>query len=47
LEDPGIDKRIILRGISGSGWGDELVDLAQDKYRWRTLEIAVMNFWIL
>ena len=45
LKDAGVDGRIILKWISGSGmWGHELDDLAQDRGRWRALVKAVMNF---
>ena len=44
LEDPGVDKRIILIGLSGSGCGDmDWIELAQNKCRWRKLVNAVMN----
>ena len=44
LEDPGVDGRIILRWILGSGmWGMDWIDLAQDRDRWRALVNAVMN----
>jgi len=44
LQDPGVDGRIILRGIfrkwvGGMNW----IDLAQDRDRWRALVNAVMN----
>jgi hypothetical protein len=45
LEDPGVDGRIILRWlfrkreVGGMDW----IELAQDRYRWRTLVNAVMN----
>ena len=44
LEEPGVDGRIILRWICRK-WdgGIDLIDLAQDRERWRTLVIAVMN----
>jgi hypothetical protein len=47
LEDPGVDGSIILRWIfrkwdGGMNW----IDLAQDKYRWRTFVNVVMNLRI-
>jgi hypothetical protein len=46
-EDPGVDRRIILKWIFrkwvvGSG-GMDWIELAQDRDRWRTLVTAVMN----
>jgi len=44
LRDPGVDARIILRWISGSGrWGMVWIEVAQDRERWWTLVNAVMN----
>jgi hypothetical protein len=44
LEDPGIDGRIILRWISGSGMvGTDWIDLAENRDRWRALVGTVMN----
>jgi hypothetical protein len=44
LEDPGIDRRIILRWIFWSGCGCmEWIELAQDRNRWWTLVNVVMN----
>jgi hypothetical protein len=45
FEDPGIDRRIILKwifemlGVGGADW----IDLAQDRDRWRALMYTVMN----
>ena len=44
LENPGIDRRIILKWIlekrhGGTDW----IDLAQERDRWRAVVIAVMN----
>jgi len=44
LEDPDVDGRIILRWIYRKGCGDvELIELAQDRDRWRAVVNAVMN----
>jgi len=41
---PAVDWRIILRWILGSGMGSrDLIDLAEDRDRWRVLVNAVMN----
>jgi len=45
VEDPSVERRIILRWISGK-WdgGMDWIDLAQVTNRWRTLVNAIMNF---
>ena len=44
FEDPGVDGRIILKWIfERLGGGVDLIDLAQDRDRWRALVNAVMN----
>ena len=44
LEDLGVNGRIILRWILGSGlWEMDWIVLAQDRDRWRALVNAVMN----
>jgi hypothetical protein len=46
-EDSGVDGRIVLRRIFrkwNRGSGMDWIDLAQDRYRWRALVKAVMNF---
>ena len=48
LVDPGVDGRIILRWIFRK-WdlgGMEWIELAQDRYRCRTLVNAVMNLQV-
>jgi hypothetical protein len=44
LGDPGVDRRIILKGIFKK-WdgGMDWIELAQVRYRWRALVNAVMN----
>jgi hypothetical protein len=45
LEDPGVDGRIIIRWIfrkgSGGLGGMDLIHLAQDKDRWRAMNLRV------
>jgi hypothetical protein len=45
FENLGVDVWIILKGIfkKWDSGGFDLIDLAQDKERWRTLVNAVMN----
>jgi hypothetical protein len=46
LEDPGVVGKIILRCIFRK-WdvlGIDWIELAQDRYMWRALVSAVMNF---
>jgi hypothetical protein len=42
--DPGVDGRILLKRMFRT-WdgGLDLIELAQDRYRWRALVTAVMN----
>jgi hypothetical protein len=48
MEDPVIDWRIILRWIFINSDGDmDLIDLTQNRDRWRALVSAVMNFRFL
>jgi len=44
LQDPTVDRRIILRWIFGK-WdeGRDWIDLAWDTNRWRTIVNAIMN----
>jgi len=46
-EDPGVDRRIILRWIFRK-WdgGMDSIDLAQDRDRWRAVVYAVMNLCV-
>jgi len=46
LGDQDVDGRIILRWIFRKWYvgGVDWIELAQDRDRWRTLVIAVMNF---
>jgi hypothetical protein len=44
LEDPGVDRRIILKFILKTGNGGMgMIDLVQDTDRWRALVSEVMN----
>jgi hypothetical protein len=45
LEDPGIDRRIILKRIfkKWDGGVMDWIDMAQDRDRWRAFVSAVMN----
>jgi hypothetical protein len=44
LEDPGVDRRIILKWIfKNSDGGMDWIDMAQDRESWRALVISVMN----
>jgi hypothetical protein len=45
LEDPDADGRIILKWIFErlDGGGEDWIDLAQDRDRWRALVYTVMN----
>ena len=44
LEDPGLDGRIILKWIFDKWDGDvDLIDLSQDRVRWRAVVNAVMR----
>jgi hypothetical protein len=47
LEDPGIDKKIILKWIFNK-WdgGIDRMHLAQDRDRWQALVNAVMSLWV-
>ena len=47
FEDPGVDGRIILKWIAGSGMGSTAwIDVAQDRDKWWALVNAVMNFQV-
>jgi hypothetical protein len=47
LEDPGVDRRVILKRIFtkwdvGMAW----IDLAQGRGRWKAVVNVVMNLWV-
>jgi hypothetical protein len=45
--DQGVDGRIILRWIFGSGmWGMDWIELVQDRDRWQALVNAVVNLGV-
>jgi hypothetical protein len=47
LEDPGVDRRMILKwNCQRLDWGINWIDLAQDRNRWRAVVNAVMNTWV-
>jgi len=48
LEDPGIDRRIILIWIfrKWDGGGMDWNDLAQERDRWQAFVYVVMNLWV-
>jgi hypothetical protein len=46
LEDPGLDGRIILKWIFERVGGVDLIDLAQDRDRWRDVVYTVMNLGV-
>jgi hypothetical protein len=43
VEDAGVDGRIILKWVLGGLWGTGLIDLAEDRDRWRAVVNSVMN----
>jgi hypothetical protein len=47
LEDPGIDRKMILKWVFKNwevGWGGmDWIDMAQDRDRWRAVVNVVMN----
>jgi len=43
LEDPGLDRKIILKWIFRGYKGVDWIDQVQDRDRWRARVIAVMN----
>ena len=47
LKDPGVDRRIILKGMFKK-WdgGMDWIDLVQDRKRWRALVDAIMNLQV-
>jgi hypothetical protein len=48
LEDPSVDRRVILKWILEMWYGGmDWINLAQDKNRWQALVNAVLNFEFL
>jgi hypothetical protein len=47
FETPGLEGRIILKWIFEKWVGDmDLIDLAQERDRWRAVVNMVMNLWV-
>jgi hypothetical protein len=48
MEDPGVDGRIIVKGIFMKwDWGMGWIDVAQNGHKWRALVKAVIKFGFL
>jgi hypothetical protein len=47
LDDPGLDERVILKGIIKK-WDGYLnwIDLAQERDSWQAYLHAIMNLWV-
>jgi hypothetical protein len=43
MEEPGVDGRVILKRIFGSGRSVDWIDLTMNRDRWRAVVKAVMN----